>query len=68
MNQQERAAWWHECVIGRAQEVRCIRKRVKFVKLDGTRGAFTGSCDSCVVVWTAQSPADGFTRLVGWNI
>jgi phage N-6-adenine-methyltransferase len=46
-----RAAWWHECVLGRAFEVRCIRKRVKFVRPDGTRGNFTGSCDSCVVVW-----------------
>jgi site-specific DNA-methyltransferase (adenine-specific) len=46
-----RAAWWHECVIGRAREVRCIRKRVKFLRVDGTRGKFTGSCDSCIVVW-----------------
>ena len=46
-----RAAWWHECVLGRAAEVRCVRKRIKFVRLDGTRGKFTGSCDSCIVVW-----------------
>ncbi len=46
-----RAAWWHEAVIGRACEVRCIRKRVKFVRPDGSRGAFTGSCDSCIVIW-----------------
>lgn len=46
-----RAAWWHDAVIGRALEVRCIRKRVRFVRLDGSRGAFTGSCDSCLVVW-----------------
>lgn len=46
-----RAAWWHECVIGRAAEVRCIRKRVRFMRPDGSRGAFTGSCDSCLVIW-----------------
>lgn len=46
-----RAAWWHDCVIGLATEVRCVRKRVSFVRPDGSRGKFTGSCDSCVVVW-----------------
>jgi site-specific DNA-methyltransferase (adenine-specific) len=46
-----RAAWWHECVIGKAQEVRCVRKRIKFLRADGSRGDFTGSCDSCIVVW-----------------
>lgn len=46
-----RASWWHDAVIGRAREVRCIRKRVRFVRLDGSRGDFTGSCDSCLVVW-----------------
>lgn len=46
-----RAAWWHECVLGKAAEVRCVRKRVSFVRPDGTRGDFTGSCDSCIVVW-----------------
>lgn len=48
-----RASWWHDAVIGRASEVRCVRKRVRFVRLDGARGDFTGSCDSCVVVWGA---------------
>lgn len=56
-----RAAWWHECVIGRAAEVRCIRKRPKFVRADGTIPKFTGSCDSCLVVWR---PFDHVTRLV----
>lgn len=46
-----RAAWWHEAVLGSAAEVRCVRKRIKFMRPDGTRGKFTGSCDSCVVVW-----------------
>ncbi len=46
-----RAAWWHEAVIGQAKEVRCVRKRIKFLRPDGTRGKFTGSCDSCIVVW-----------------
>ena len=46
-----RAAWWHDCVIGVATEVRCIRKRPHFLRADGTRPKFTGSCDSCIVVW-----------------
>src|SRR5688572_29955859 len=29
-----RAAWWHEAVIGRATEVRCVRKRIKFLRPD----------------------------------
>jgi hypothetical protein len=51
-----RAAWWHESVIGRASEVRCCRKRVRFIRPDGSRGKFTGSCDSCIVVWRGQGP------------
>ncbi len=58
-----RAAWWHESVIGRAAEVRCVRKRVRFVRLDGSRGKFTGSCDSCVVIWRGGLAN---TALVGW--
>lgn len=50
-----RASWWHEAVLGQATEVRCIRKRVKFVRPDGTRGNFTGSCDSCIVVWNGRA-------------
>jgi len=46
-----RAAWWHEAVIGKAQEVRCIRKRPKFLRADGSRPNLTGTCDSCIVVW-----------------
>ena len=46
-----RAAWWHESIIGRASEVRCVRKRIKFIRPDGSRGKSTGSCDSCIVVW-----------------
>lgn len=57
-----RAAWWHECVIDKAIEVRCIRKRIKFIRPDGTRGKFTGSCDSCIVVWSRSG--HGETRLV----
>lgn len=57
-----RAAWWHDCVIGVAVEVRCIRKRIKFVRPDGTRGRFTGSCDSCIVVWDGRI-LDTNTRL-----
>jgi phage N-6-adenine-methyltransferase len=57
-----RAAWWHEAVIGRAHQVRCVRKRIKFLRPDGTRGKFTGSCDSCVVVWRGHWPE--YTRMV----
>ncbi len=46
-----RAAWWHEAVIGKAVEVRCVRKRPHFLRFDGTRPKYTGSCDSCIVVW-----------------
>jgi site-specific DNA-methyltransferase (adenine-specific) len=48
------AAWWHECVIGKAAEVRCIRKRPHFLRADGSRPKLTGSCDSCIVVWRGE--------------
>lgn len=57
-----RAAWWHECVIGMAPQVRCYRKRIRFLKLDGSRGDYTGSCDSCLVVW--RGSWRGETKLV----
>lgn len=57
-----RAGWWHECVIGRAAEVRCVRKRIKFVRPDGSIPKFTGSCDSCIVVWRGTGLQQ--TRLV----
>lgn len=59
-----RADWWHSCVVGCASEVRCVRKRIRFMRPDGSRGDFTGSCDSCVVVWRPGASAD--TRLTGW--
>ena len=59
-----RASWWHECVIGKAQEVRCVRKRIRFVRLDGTPGRSTGSCDSCLVIWQGKAKR---TVLVSWN-
>lgn len=46
-----RAAWWHDNVIGRASEVRCVRTRPRFLDVDGTRAEWTPRCDSCVVVW-----------------
>lgn len=46
-----RADWWHSCVIGKAPQVRCFRKRIRFMRPDGTRGDHTMSCDSCLVVW-----------------
>jgi phage N-6-adenine-methyltransferase len=49
-----RAAWWHVAVLGRASEVRCVRKRIRFLRPDGTRGKFTGSCDSCIVIWRGK--------------
>lgn len=58
-----RAAWWHEAVIGRASEVRCVRKRIRFVRPDGSLGRFTGSCDSCVVIWRGERRQ---TQLLGW--
>ena len=57
-----RAAWWHDCVIDRAMEVRCVRKRIKFIRLDGTHAKHTGTCDSCVVVWRGKG--NGTTRLI----
>ena len=60
-----RAAWWHEAVIGRATEVRCIRKRPKFLRPDGTRPKFTGSCDSCLVIWNGV--CDKGTQLTSWS-
>jgi site-specific DNA-methyltransferase (adenine-specific) len=50
-----RAAWWHESVLGRADEVRCVRKRVRFIRPDGTRGKSVGACDSCIVVWRSAN-------------
>lgn len=59
-----RAAWWHEAVIDVASEVRCVRKRIKFMRPDGTRGKFTGSCDSCLVVWNG---APSQTIMTSWT-
>ena len=59
-----RAAWWHECVIGRAAEVRCVRKRIRFVRPDGSRGKSVGACDSCIVVWRGGKAE---TKLVGFE-
>lgn len=56
-----RAAWWHECVIGCALEVRCVRKRIRFLRIDGSRPKLTGSCDSCVVIWNGAGT--GYTLL-----
>ena len=59
-----RAAWWHECIIGKACEVRCVRKRPKFVRADGTIPKLTGSCDSCVIVWRGAMPHGTVTKLL----
>jgi phage N-6-adenine-methyltransferase len=59
-----RAAWWHECVIDNAIEVMCVRKRISFMRPDGTRGDFVGSCDSCVVVWDGRDPTRPFAPTI----
>lgn len=59
-----RAAWWHEAVIGRASIVRCVRKRIRFVRPGETRGKFTGSCDSCIVIWPGGKNE---TKLESWS-
>lgn len=60
-----RAAWWHEAVLDRATEVRCIRKRPRFLRPDGTRPKLTGSCDSCIVVWSGTWSGK---RRYGWPV
>jgi site-specific DNA-methyltransferase (adenine-specific) len=59
-----RAAWWHEAIIGRAAEVRCVRKRIRFLRPDGTRPRYTGSCDSCIVVWRGTAKHTVLTSFV----
>ena len=60
-----RAAWWHQCVIGKAVEVRCVRKRPRFIRPDGTRPNFTMSCDSVIVVWRGKG--NGKTDLASFS-
>lgn len=60
-----RADWWHSCVIGKAIEVRSVRKRIRFMQLDGSRGAFTASCDSCLVIWDGKPHTQ--TSLRSWS-
>lgn len=62
-----RAAWWHQCVLDVAHEVRCVRKRVDFMRPDGSRGDFTGSCDSCIVIWNGVRYFYKGTLMVGWE-
>jgi len=58
-----RAAWWHEAVLNKASEVRCIRKRIRFLRLDGSQPDLGGTCDSCIVVWTGwQSNSNTILR------
>lgn len=60
-----RAAWWHEAVIGKATEVRAVRKRPKFLRPDGTVPDFTNSCDSCLVIYRGMGI--GQTILTSWS-
>lgn len=55
-----RGAHWHECVVDKAWQVRCIRKRVHFQRPDGTIPKLTGSCDSCLVVWRGKGVGTTF--------
>lgn len=50
-----RASWWHQCVLGRASEVRCVRKRIKFLYPNGEPSNLPGTCDSCIVVWNGPT-------------
>lgn len=59
-----RAAWWHECVIRKAAEIRFIRKRVKFLRPDGVQAAFTLACDSALIVWR---PGVNGARVISWE-
>lgn len=61
-----RAAWWHEAVLGRATEVRCVRKRIRFLRPDGSRPDLTTTCDSCIVVWHPGASAT-ITRVTSWS-
>jgi len=57
-----RAAWWHETVIGKAVEVRCIRQRPKFLRPNGSRANLTDTCDSCLVIWDNRSTSQTIMR------
>lgn len=57
-----RGPWSHEAVIGKAKEVRAVRQRVSYIRPDGTRGEFTGSCDTQIVIWNGPGPHDTILR------
>lgn len=57
-----RGGWWHDYVLGWAKEILYVRKRVKFIRPDGTRGKFTGSCDTVMVVWDGAGPNATISR------
>jgi len=59
-----RAAWWHEAVIGRAVEVRFVRKRPRFLTPEGERPKFMMSCDSAIIVW--RGIGNGTTAALGY--
>ena len=60
-----RAAWFHEHVLGQADEVRAVRKRIIFLRPDGTPGDYTGSCDSMIIVWRGAGPKE--TKITSWE-
>lgn len=57
-----RARWWHEYVLNRAQEVRCVRGRIKFLLPDGSRPEYGNRCDSCIVVWQGNGVHETILR------
>jgi hypothetical protein len=59
-----RAEWFHKYVIGRAKEVRAVRKRIKFLRPDGTVPKHTLSCDSAIIVWDRPVTE---TKIVSWS-
>jgi len=62
-----RAAWWHDFVIGKAKEVRCVRKRIRFLKPDGSRPKHTMSVDSCLVVWDGRHSKTTIKSFFQWK-
>lgn len=56
--------WWHEWVVGKASEVRWLRGKVRFLRLDGSRGS-AAPFPSCVVIYRPRSVPDGGGRADG---
>lgn len=57
-----RGDWAHDVIVGKALEVRPVRMRVSFIRPDGSRGEYTGSCDTQIVVWNGPGPHETVLR------